>query len=133
MIIEIPYTQNKKPMNLGLYPKSKSYHGPDVFHPSPVYHKPTYHEPPVHHAKPHDLGRVKIQVRSSRLYSMLLIKRRLRKLWAISFSMVLGLSWSIWAKRRIRLLCSVGILCDTTKGSSWIPLNGNQTKMCSNI
>ena len=65
-------SQNKKPMNLGLYPKSKSYHGPEVFHPSPVYHKPTYHEPPVHHAKPHDLGRVKIQVRSSSLYSMLL-------------------------------------------------------------
>ena len=30
----------------------------------------------VHHAKPHDLGRVKIQVRSSRLNSMLL-----KKLW----------------------------------------------------
>jgi len=74
-------------MNLGLYPKSKSYHGPEVFHPSPVYHKPTYHEPPVHHAKPHDLGRVKIQVRSSRFFFMLLIyalscgiKRRFGKL-----------------------------------------------------
>ena len=66
-------SQNKKPINLGLYPKSKSYHGPEVFHPSPVYHKPTYHEPPVHHAKPHDLGRVKIQVRSSRFFFMLLI------------------------------------------------------------
>ena len=73
LIIEIPHSQHKKPMNLGLFLKSKSYHGPEVFHPSPVYHTSSYHEPPVHHAKPHDLGRVKIQVRSSRLYFILFI------------------------------------------------------------